>query len=89
MPGKLAGLVLTFVETIKEGTTSYSVRDSGNTDSLAFRPPRDGSDPFAAFLREAEVARDTQGAALCVIRGQHTDSRGQPGMNASQQRHRL
>ena len=26
---------------------------------LAFRPGRDGSDPFAAFLRQAAVARDT------------------------------
>nr|WP_250635769.1 amidohydrolase family protein [Thioalkalivibrio nitratireducens] len=77
-PGKLADLVilsddptaidpetldrLTIVETIKEGRTIYSARESGNTDSLAFRPPRDGSDPFAAFLRQAAVACDTEGA---------------------------
>jgi len=77
-PGKFADLVilsedptaidpetldqLTVVETIKEGRTIYSAQDSGNTDSLAFRPPGDGSDPFAAFLRQAAVARDTQGA---------------------------
>ena len=78
VPGKLADLVilsedptaidpetldqLTVVETIKEGLTIYSARDSGSADSLAFRPPRDGSDPFAAFLRQAAVARDTEGA---------------------------
>ncbi len=53
---------LTVVETIKEGRTIYNAREFGNTGGLAFRPPRDGSDPFAAFLRQAAVARDTEGA---------------------------
>nr|WP_237251828.1 hypothetical protein [Thioalkalivibrio nitratireducens] len=53
---------LTVVETIKEGRTIYNAGEFGNTDGLAFRPPRDGSDPFAAFLRQAAVARDMEGA---------------------------
>ncbi|MDD9715626.1 amidohydrolase family protein [Dinoroseobacter sp. PD6] len=74
-PGKLADLVIlsddptvidpeqldtiTVVETIKEGQTIYAA--GLREGRLHYRPRRDGTDPYAGFLRTVAIAQEMQG----------------------------
>lgn len=74
-PGKLADLVIlsddptaidpeqldtiTVVETIKEGQTIYAA--GLREGRLHYRPRRDGTDPYAEFLRTVAIAQEMQG----------------------------
>jgi predicted amidohydrolase YtcJ len=48
---------LTVAETIKEGTTVYAAAEKEGR--LDYRPLRDGTDPFAEFLRQATVRHES------------------------------